>query len=230
MVLMASFRIKVSELVRLIRARVEDPTGLAFPDQEIHDALDQAQRYICSVIHNKYLTSFEQEVSLISSGEGIIDLKELSDVNSLHGLFRGDLLSVSVYRQNKIKSFKRIDIKDLDKLDNEYLNSVNEAFYYYIFADKLHLIPQDSFNCVIRYLKQPNLIYNNVTNQVAEHCELASVLIDPMLDFAESYLWKTDNKPNRVTLAQSSGINMINLLNQRHMQDTEMGLADTGDN
>ena len=60
-------------------------------------------------------------------------------------------------------------------------------------------------------------------------CHLDKVLIDPLLDLAESYLWKMDNKPNRVQLCQTSAVELINLLNSRYGQERKVGLKDVGD-
>ena len=224
---MSSSQTKVSELVRLLRQRVEDSSGLAFTPQELYDSLDSAQRYICSVIHNSYLTSLEREITVLATS-GFIDLSTLADSNN-NTLFRGNILSISYMVENSVKDFKRVELSDIYKLDNTYLSANPESYYYYVFADKINLRPQNSYTVVIQYLTQPNEIYNAENSAIAEHCELEKVLIDPLLDFAEAYLWKMDNKPNRVQLCQTNGVTLINLLNERFSQERILGLKDVGD-
>ena len=131
--------------------------------------------------------------------------------------------------ENSVKDFKRVELSDIYKLDNTYLSANPESYYYYVFADKINLRPQNSYTVVIQYLTQPNEIYNAENSAIAEHCELEKVLIDPLLDFAEAYLWKMDNKPNRVQLCQTNGVTLINLLNERFSQERILGLKDVGD-
>ena len=226
---MSSSQTKVSELLRLMRARIEDPNGLAFPDQEVYDVLDQAQRYVCTVIHNRYLTSLEREIDLFSDNNGKIPLSDISDTDNVEGIFRSEILSVTEQVDNRIRDFKRIENNEYNKLDNEYIigNEMNTIIIF--FADTIYTVPKQSFWLKIRYLKSPSLIFNPTTSIIAEYCDLESVLIDPLLDIAESVLWKTDNKPNRVKLAQQSAVTLINLLNERYAQERKIGLQDVGE-
>ena len=220
---------KVAELLRLLRVRVEDTNDLAFSPQHKYDALDNAQRYICTVIHNNYLSSFEREKTIESEANGTIPLTEIES-DGYGGIFRNEIISVKGTIDNINRYFKKIEVKDVGKFDNQYLEASYSNPMHYIFNDTIHLLPSQQWDVVVSYIKEPDPIYNPHTTNVATNCELELVLIDPLLDFAEAYLWKMDNKQNRTKMAMEIGINTINLLNQRFEQERKIGVGSVGRN
>ena len=70
--------IKVTEILRHLRARVEDDADLGFSKQQKLDCLDTAQRHLCTVIHNNYLKNIEVTDSVNCDESGKIPLTELA--------------------------------------------------------------------------------------------------------------------------------------------------------
>tara|TARA_R110002020_G_scaffold5502_10_gene22863 strand:- start:8524 stop:9228 length:705 start_codon:yes stop_codon:yes gene_type:complete len=233
---MSSQKTNIQELLRLLRVRVEDETDLAFNEGQKYDAMEQAQRYLCTVVHNNYLTSLENLVTVTSDGNGKINLdalciKTASDGTKYQGLFRNEIISIKGTVSNIDRNFKKISVKDKHKLDNDYLSASLDNPLFYIYSDAIYLLPSRTWEVEILYIKEPTQ-FRDVFNSYSlnTYCDLERSLIDPLLDYAESYLWKIDNKPNRVGLAQQSATATVNLLNQRFGQERKIGIGDVGGN
>ncbi|QDP58009.1 MAG: hypothetical protein Tp1124DCM412261_36 [Prokaryotic dsDNA virus sp.] len=216
--------IKVSEILRHLRARVEDLNDLGFSKQEKLDALDTSQRYLCSVIHNYYLNNLEVSDDVTTDGDGKITYSQLSNK-----VFRNDILGISTVRDGHLMTLDNIEYEDVGRLNHTYLQGNFDYQMWYKFKDGIHVYPSDStLTYTVSYIKQPDMFYDDEDGEEATVCDLDIVLLDPLLDFAEANLWKIDNKQNRTKMAFEMGVNNVNLLNERFAQERTTGINQTG--
>ncbi len=218
--------IKVDEILRHLRSRVEDTTDLGFTLQQKLDALDSAQRYLCSVVHNNYLMNLEFTDECMTNNIGIIDITSLT-----HKVFRNDILSITTMQEGYLTHLDKIEQDDLSRMGNYYMSGNIDYKMWWLFGGKIHIYPTHAQTLVnISYIKEPKMFHEDETstNNIDGDCDLDMILIDPLLDFAESYLWKIDNKPNRVKLAFELGQSAVELLNNRYAQERTTGLGQIG--
>ena len=217
-----------SEMVRILRDRVEDSKDLAFSLQQKYDALDKAKRYIASVVHNKYLTNLETTATVESNQNGIISIGSLSD--SGYRIFRNEILRVTAVVDQMPREFKKIEYSELKGLDNYYLYPDLHNPIFYVWSDKIYLLPKFSYTVEVSFLEEPKNVIENQEGvpDYQEYCTFDASLIDAILDFSEATLWKMDNEPERARLVEETGTNLINLLNERYNIDREPGLGNVG--
>ena len=108
--------IKVSEILRHLRARVEDDNDLGFSKQQKLDCLDTAQRHLCTVIHNHYLKNIEQTDEVTCDANGKIPLTSLTSK-----VFRNDIIGITTYKEGNINALDKVDYNDIGRLNHSYL-------------------------------------------------------------------------------------------------------------
>ena len=128
------------------------------------------------------------------------------------------------------REFKKIEYSELKGLDNFYLFPDLNNPCYYVWSNTIYLLPKFGYTCDISFLEEPKNIIENQEGvpDYQEYCTFDASVIDAILDFSESTLWKMDNEPERAKLVQETGINLINLLNERYTVDRESGLGNVG--
>lgn len=217
--------IKVSEILRHLRARVEDDNDLGFSKQQKLDCLDTAQRHLCTVIHNNYLKNIEvTDFSVGCDVNGKIPLTKLA-----HKVFRNDIIGITTFKEGNIHSLDRVEFDDIGRLNHSYLRGNYDYQVWYQHHQDIYIYPTNVImGFDISYIKEPALFFDDEDNTEAENCELDITLLDPLLDFAEANIWKIDNKPNRVKLAFELGVSKVNLLNQRYAQERAVGMGQVG--
>ena len=216
--------IKVSEILRHLRSRVEDETDLGFSVSQKYDALDTAQRYICTIIHNYYLKNLEFQETISTDADGNFLITDLQNK-----VFRNDILTISTLKGGHMHTLDKIESNDVSRLNNSYLSGDLDFQMWYQFGNKIYIHPLTiASDFVVQYIKEPTLFYDDEDGVTPEFCDLDIVLIDCLLDFAEANLWKIDNKPNRAKMAFEIGQNNIQLLNNRFAQERSTGVGLVG--
>tara|TARA_X000001036_G_scaffold266649_2_gene247591 strand:+ start:5451 stop:6131 length:681 start_codon:yes stop_codon:yes gene_type:complete len=217
-------KIKVSEILRHLRSRVEDETDLGFTLSQKYDALDTAQRYICTIVHNYYLKNLETQEVITTDGDGNFEITGLTNK-----VFRSDILNISTLKNGHIHTLDKIESNDVSRLSNTYLSGDLDYQMWYQFANKVYIYPlAEEGEFTVQYIKEPTLFYDDTSLSTPETCDLDMILIDALLDFSEAHLWKIDNKPNRVKLAFEIGQSNIQLLNNRFAQERTTGVGQVG--
>lgn len=227
-----------TEMVDMLGLRLEDPDQASFTSATKVKALNIAQRTVVNLIDNAYLTELQEIDSATlannayaddSTGNGL----DASGKQTFSGLgidpIRGGVIAIKVYDVVDSASVDLgfaniIEPQDAKRLENSYLAGSDSNPVAYIFNETVYVKPVKANGAVdIWYIKNPTAIADSGTE-----CELNIALHESILDFAESQLWKMDNKPDRATVAYSNAINQIKALNERYQVEKPKGIGTQG--
>ena len=214
-----------NELNSILGLRVEDPAESVFTKQAKVDSINLAQKTICNIIDNGYLTELES----ISASVTVTSGKVAFSTASIDPL-RGGI--TAIYDNTNSKFCNMIEPKDVKRLENTYLNGSASNPVAYVFQATIYVKPITTTSIDIWYLKQPtDFVYNQDNISVAGmdyDCELNPALQELVLDFAESQLWRMDAKSDRAQLSYNNALNTIKVLNERYQFEKPAGVGTSG--
>ena len=243
-----------TELIDMLGLRLEDPAESDFTSATKIKALNIAQRTVVNLIDNAYLT----ELQVIDAHTAVHDTNGYVDNNLVGGkvLFaspatpngsssglasidpiRGGVIAIEVFKRSgdsgsfteaSLGFANMIEPQDAKRLENSYLAGSDSNPIAYVFQEAIYVEPFKSDSSLdgavdVWYIKNPTAIADNATE-----CELNVALHETVLDFAESQLWKMDNKPERANNAYTSAINQIKALNDRYQVEKPRGIGTQG--
>tara|TARA_R100000742_G_C4278674_1_gene101813 strand:- start:1424 stop:2152 length:729 start_codon:yes stop_codon:yes gene_type:complete len=237
-----------TEIVDMLGLRLEDPSESNFTSATKIKAINIAQRTVVNLIDNAYLT----ELQVIDAHTALHATNGYTDNNLINGkvLFvgtgsgkadidpiRGGVIAIEVFkRSGSAGSFTEsslgfanmIEPQDAKRLENSYLAGSDSNPIAYVFQEALYVEPFKGDSSIdgavdVWYIKNPTAIADNSTE-----CELNVALHETVIDFAESQLWKMDNKPDRANNAYTSAINQIKALNDRYQVEKPKGIGTQG--
>ena len=214
------------ELNSILGLRVEDPSEQIFTKQAKTDSINLAQKSICNMIDNGYLTELESiSASVAVDGDGKVSFSTAS-IDPLRGGI------TAIYDNTNSKFCNMIEPKDVKRLENTYLDGTTKNPVAYVFQGTIYVKPISVTSIDIWYLKQPtDFIYNQDNSSSAGmlyDCELNPALQELVLDFAESQLWRMDAKSDRAQLSYNNALNTIKVLNERYQFEKPSGVGTQG--
>ena len=227
-----------TELIDMLGLRLEDPSEANFTSATKIKALNIAQRTVVNLIDNAYLTelqeidaaTFANTVYNDTTGNGLDADGKATFTNLGIDPIRGGVIAINVYDVNSSNQSvdlgfaNMIEPQDAKRLENSYLAGSDSNPVAYIFNEAIYVKPVKASGGIdVWYLKNPTDIAANNTE-----CELNVALHEVVLDFAESQLWKMDNKPERAGVAYTNAINQIKALNDRYVVEKPKGIGTQG--
>jgi len=227
-----------TEMIDMLGLRLEDPDQASFTSATKIKAINIAQRTVVNLIDNAYLTELQVIDSAVfdsnayagnPSGNGLdADGKVTFSGLSIDPI-RGGVIALKVY---DVVSNASVDLgfaniiepQDAKRLENSYLAGSDSNPVAYIFNETIYVKPVKAVGAVdVWYIKNPTAIADNSTE-----CELNVALHESILDFAESQLWKMDNKPDRAGVAYTNAVNQVKALNERYQVEKPKGIGTQG--
>jgi len=146
-----------SNLIAQLGLRLEDPGEGTFYAPTKLQALNNAQLKVATLVDKSYLSKLQKIETDLTLTEGVFDLSTLT-----FGVLKGDqgIISAGIYGG---KQARRIEVEDIPKLDNFFLQATTQNPVYYIFENKLMFFPVTVTKIDIRYLKVPTTLYYKFT-------------------------------------------------------------------
>jgi len=142
------------------------------------------------------------------------------------------------YALSSVGFANMINAKDVKRLENSYLSGSSDNVVSYVFNETISIKSGSTVDAIdVWYLKSPTDLDASAPttgNVVAgdgsldEECQLNIALHEIVVDFAESQLWKMDNKPDRSTVAQNNAISQVKALNDRYQIEKPKGIGTQG--
>lgn len=237
-------------MVDMLGLRLEDPDQASFTQATKIKAINIAQRTVVSLIDNAYLTEL-QSIDLatstpaggvtangISSGKSDFTGSSASDLDI--DPIRGGVVAVKAYKSTgstgnsdfalvSLGFANMIEPQDVKRLENSYLAGSGSNPVAYVFQDAIYVEPLTGADAVkaldVWYVKNPT---EYTSGTLSTECEMNVSLHEVILDFAESQLWKMDNKPDRAGVAYTNAINLIKALNDRYQVEKPKGIGTQG--
>jgi hypothetical protein len=233
-----------TEMIDMLGLRLEDPSESNFTSATKIKALNIAQRTVVNLIDNAYLTELQiidehpalhatngytennlvgSKVVFTGSGSGKLNIDPI----------RGGVIAVKVFKrtgsagsftESSLGFANMIEPQDAKRLENSYLAGSDSNPVAYVFQDAVYIEPTGIEGAIdVWYIKNPTDVADNSTE-----CELNIALHESILDFAESQLWKMDNKPDRAGVAYTNAVNQIKALNDRYQVEKPKGIGTQG--
>jgi len=205
------------EMLDLLALRLEDPESKAFSDSSKFKALNVAQLTLVNLCDNSLLTELEVIESATLDANGEYALSGLTATPIRNGIYavKNKDASVNLF-------LNLIEFKDVKRLENSYLEASSSNPVGYVFKNTLYAKPESAHAIDIYFLAKPADIAD------AQDCSLDESLHEIVVDFAESQLWKMDNKSERASIAYSNAINQIKALNERYQVEKPKGIGTQG--
>lgn len=225
-------------MIDMLGLRLEDPSESNFTSATKIKAINIAQRTVVNLVDNAYLTELQEIDSAVfasnayaddASGNGLDAEGKVTFSGLSIDPIRGGVIAINVYDVVSNASVdlgfaNMIEPQDAKRLENSYLAGSDSNPVAYIFNEAIYVKPVKASGAVdVWYLKNPTAIADNSTE-----CELNIALHESILDFAESQLWKMDNKPDRAGVAYSNAVNQIKALNDRYQVEKPKGIGTQG--
>jgi hypothetical protein len=226
-----------TEMVDMLGLRLEDPSEASFTSATKIKAINIAQRTVVNLIDNAYLTELQNIDSYTLHATNGFTANALTSGSSAFSSLgvdpiRGGVIAVKGYNKTGAEGSyvvsdlgfaNMIEPQDVKRLENSYLAGSTSNVVAYVFKESLYVEPTTVEAVDIWFLKNPTDIANDDTE-----CELNIALHEVILDFAESQLWKMDNKPDRAGVAYTNAINQIKALNERYQVEKPKGIGTQG--
>jgi len=226
-----------TEMIDMLGLRLEDPSEASFTSATKIKAINIAQRTVVNLIDNAYLTELQNIDSYTLHATNGFTANALTSGSSAFSSLgvdpiRGGVIAVKGYNKTGAEGSyvvsdlgfaNMIEPQDVKRLENSYLAGSTSNVVAYVFKESLYVEPTTVEAVDIWFLKNPTDIANDDTE-----CELNIALHEVILDFAESQLWKMDNKPDRAGVAYTNAINQIKALNERYQVEKPKGIGTQG--
>jgi|TARA_R100000995_G_C3480284_1_gene123433 hypothetical protein len=235
-----------TEIVDMLGLRLEDPSESNFTSATKIKAINIAQRTVVNLIDNAYLTELQVidehptlhatngytennlvggKVLFTGSGSGKLNIDPI----------RGGVIAVKVFKrtgsagsftESSLGFANMIEPQDAKRLENSYLAGSDSNPVAYVFQDAVYVEPTGIEGAIdVWFIKNPT---EYASNTLSAECELNVALQESIIDFAESQLWKMDNKPDRAGNAYTNAINLIKALNDRYQIEKPKGIGTQG--
>ena len=226
-----------TDMVDMLGLRLEDPAEASFTSATKIKAINIAQRTVVNLIDNAYLTELQSiDAYTLHATNGFTANALASGASTFSSLgvdpIRGGVIAVKGYNKtgaegsyviSSLGFANMIEPQDVKRLENSYLAGSTSNVVAYVFKESLYVEPTTVEAVDIWFLKNPTDIADDTTE-----CELNIALHEVILDFAESQLWKMDNKPDRAGVAYTNAINQIKALNERYQVEKPKGIGTQG--
>ena len=227
-----------TEMIDMLGLSLEDPSESNFTSATKIKALNIAQRTVVNLIDNAYLTELQEIDSATfasdafaddASGNGLDATGKQTFATLGIDPIRGGVIAVNVYDDGgnsatDLGFANMIEPQDAKRLENSYLAGSTDNPVAYIFNETIYVKPVLTGGAIdVWYVKNPTAIASGNTE-----CELNVALQESILDFAESQLWKMDNKPDRAGVAYTNAVNQIKALNDRYQVEKPKGIGTQG--
>tara|TARA_R100001463_G_scaffold14733_4_gene38677 strand:+ start:906 stop:1640 length:735 start_codon:yes stop_codon:yes gene_type:complete len=239
-----------TEMVDMLGLRLEDPDQASFTQATKIKAINIAQRTVVSLIDNAYLTELQSiDLATSTAGGGVTANGVASGKSNFTGSsasdlnidpIRGGVVAVKAYKSTgttggsdfalvSLGFANMIEPQDVKRLENSYLAGSGSNPVAYVFQDAIYVEPLTGTDAVkaldVWYVKNPT---EYTSGTLSTECEMNVSLHEVILDFAESQLWKMDNKPDRAGVAYTNAINLIKALNDRYQVEKPKGIGTQG--
>ena len=237
-----------TELVDMLGLRLEDPSESNFTSATKIKAINISQRSVVNLVDNAYLTELQEIDSATFASNAFADDAtgnglDATGKQTFTGLgidpIRGGVIAINVYDDGGSSATdlgfaNMIEPQDAKRLENSYLAGSTDNPVAYIFNETIYVKPVLADGAIdVWYIRNPleftsGSAVAGVSQTLATECQLNVALQECILDFAESQLWKMDNKPDRAGVAYTNAINQIKALNDRYQVEKPKGIGTQG--
>ena len=142
----------VSTMINLLGVRLEDPDEKKFTPSFKTTALNNGQLKVAQRLNRNYLTELQYlDTTKSLGGVGYIALSGLTKgvLNGAEGILKVKVSGTTG------KYCTRIDISDLKDTQNTYLQGTVENPLFYIFNNRIYVLPLATVNIDVWYLQAP---------------------------------------------------------------------------
>ena len=144
----------VQDAMNQLGLRVEDADKKKFPEKLRREVLEYSQIKIANMLHNAYLTELEYIDESVNATGGILALSALT-----YKVLRGaeGILKVKL---NGGKYCNRLDLSDLKRIENAYLEGTDDNPLYYVFQNTIYVFCTQTDPVIdVYYLRLPSSLY-----------------------------------------------------------------------
>jgi len=144
----------VQDAMNQLGLRVEDADKKKFPEKLRREVLEYSQIKIANMLHNAYLTELEYIDESVKATGGILALSALT-----YKVLRGaeGILKVKL---NGGKYCNRLDLSDLKRIENAYLEGTDDNPLYYVFQNTIYVFCTQTDPVIdVYYLRLPSSLY-----------------------------------------------------------------------
>lgn len=208
-----------NEFLAALGNRMEDTGHSAFSSATKLEALNIAQNTVTNMLDNHYLRGLQTIKAAQTPVAGVIVIStaltgQLPIKNGIMKLY--DTSNDLYYRKINTDSWDDVEEEE----NNTYFASTAAAPSFYVWGDGIYVLPNTLADSVaIFYYRDPtDLAADPVASLISPTCD------ELILDFAESQLWRQDNKLNRALKAYDHAINVIQMLNARYQAEKPAGI------
>jgi len=194
-----------------VRLEDNDAENPIFEEKDRLNWLIKAQIYVATMLHQNYLTEFEETEEAVAVADQAVAFSALNDGN---GVIQGKegIVNVKVYPGGTGGKWSiEIDAKDLKNTENSLMGYSDTRIKHYIWNEKVHVLC-DTYAATtadVYFLAVPADIARGVDPVLNKaHHEI-------LLDVAESYAWRIDRKMDRADKALTNAHNQIKILNDK---------------
>ncbi len=214
-------------LVVKIRIDIEDPsTNPQHADAEIFTALSDAQLEIAGLLHNEYLTEFEEieaNVTIVQdtvSRHGVAN-EAFSAFNTNTGVLKGKagITRVIFYNGTSWAEATKLDEKSIKESENTYFTPADAQPGWYVFKNYLYMVALTftASKANIYNLKPPTAISTSID-------PVLNMMFHPLLRrMAEGRLWAAEDKLDRSAKTLGQAFEEIKVWNSRLEPPVKMG-------
>lgn len=237
-----------TEMIDMLGLRLEDPDQASFTSATKIKAINISQRTVVNLVDNAYLTELQEIDSATFASEAFADDAtgnglDATGKQTFAGLgidpIRGGVIAINVYDDGGATATdlgfaNMIEPQDAKRLENSYLAGSTTNPVAYIFNETIYVKPVLTSGAIdVWYVKNPLEFITasavaGVSQLLSVECQLNVSLQESILDFAESQLWKMDNKPDRAGIAYTNATNQIQALNARYQVEKPKGIGTQG--
>ena len=223
----------LAEMTDLLGLRMEDSAQTSFPLATKIKALNVAQRTAANFLDEAYLTELEVQdvvgLTGLSSSTAYFFLDGTgAALHSANIPLRNSIRQVQVSHATGVYKYcVMIPFSDVKKLENSNLAYGTDNPVAWVWGTRLYVRPitTDLAHLSLYYLKEPTAMESSGPTNSILNVSLHEIIVD----FAESQLWRMDNKVDRATAAYSSAMESIKMLNQRYVVEAPIGIGTQSD-
>ena len=203
-----------NDMLATLGLRTNDPDSAKFTSAARIDALNIAQRTVVNLVNTAYLTDLQAiDGGKVMSGN-VVAFSDLDNAPIRNGI-------IAIYDATNSKWCIMIDPADQKRLENTYLAGSITNPIAFVFREEIHTQgPGATDTLNVWYLKEPTALAAD-----AVECELNIALQEPVIDFAESQLWKMAGRHDQATAASGNATAQIQALNARYENEKPVGIG-----
>jgi len=148
----------LEDMVDLLGLRLEDAEEKKFTAGFKIQALNNAQIKLANMLLNPYLTELQVLATSQTATTGVLGIDDILAYDVLRG--SEGILNVKI---SSGKYFHKIDLTDLKKTENSFLAAATDNPLYYVFQNRLYVLPTAITTVDVLYLKIPAHFVNSFT-------------------------------------------------------------------